>query len=83
MYRTNEPALIPDGRDLGAALREAVTTLPQGIYREEEQTHPRQRPTAEAILAPDYVKENAFTLARRHDRRSHRRDAHAADETAR
>ena len=35
MYRTNEPALIPDARDLGAALREAISTLPQGIYRAE------------------------------------------------
>lgn len=61
MYRTNDPALIPDGRDLGAALREAISTLPQGIYR-EERTNVARAKVEEAILAPDSVKENAFTL---------------------
>ena len=32
MYRTNDPALVSDGRDLGEALHEAVSRLPQGIY---------------------------------------------------
>lgn len=62
MYRAGEPALIPDGRDLAAALRGAVSTLPAGIYRAREQASQRQTATPEAILAPDYVKENAFTL---------------------
>ena len=62
MYRANEPVLAPDGRNLGAALREAVTRLPQGIYRaREEEFSPRTR-GEETILAPDHVKENAFTL---------------------
>ncbi|MEP6672014.1 MAG: DEAD/DEAH box helicase family protein, partial [Chthoniobacter sp.] len=62
MYRGNDPALVPDGRDLGAALREAVKLLPEGIYRAREHTHGPQANAEEAILAPDYVKENAFTL---------------------
>ena len=37
MYRQNEPALIPDGRELSDALRTAVKALPQGIYRAQEQ----------------------------------------------
>jgi hypothetical protein len=61
MYRAGEPALVPDGRDLAAALREAVAALPADIYREREQTNQRQT-APEAILAPDFVKENAFTL---------------------
>jgi N12 class adenine-specific DNA methylase len=62
MYRQNEPALISDGRELAAALREAVAVLPQGIYRVLDQTGvPRAEAVAE-ILAPDYVKENAFAL---------------------
>jgi N12 class adenine-specific DNA methylase len=62
MYRAGEPALIPDGRDLAAALREAVAALPANVYREREQAGQRQAPAPETILAPDYVKENAFTL---------------------
>ena len=36
MYRSNEPALVADDRDLSAALAEAVAALPQGIYRSAE-----------------------------------------------
>ena len=36
MYRSNEPALVPDGRDLASALREAIAELPEGIYRAVE-----------------------------------------------
>ncbi|MDQ3624725.1 MAG: hypothetical protein M3463_19955, partial [Verrucomicrobiota bacterium] len=61
-YRAGEPALIPDGRELGVALRHAALNLPAGIYREREQPREQQTTAAEAILAPDYVKENAFTL---------------------
>jgi N12 class adenine-specific DNA methylase len=62
MYRANEPTLMPDDRDLGAALSEAIATLPQGIYRAQERTALAQSGNAEVILAPDYVKENAFVL---------------------
>jgi hypothetical protein len=62
MYRQDEPTLIPDRRELAAALREAVTRLPQGIYRNQEQADTSRPVTEEAILAPDYVKENAFAL---------------------
>ncbi|MBE7157430.1 MAG: helicase, partial [Rhodospirillales bacterium] len=35
MYRANEPALVPDGRDLGAALRGAIAFLPEKVVRTE------------------------------------------------
>jgi hypothetical protein len=41
---------------------EAVTRLPPGIYRNQEQADTSRPVTDEAILAPDYVKENAFAL---------------------
>ena len=52
MYRSNEPALVPDGRDLGDALREAVGALPEGIYRAVE-TNVTVRVTAGPIIVPD------------------------------
>ncbi|MGV3532011.1 MAG: DEAD/DEAH box helicase family protein [Chthoniobacteraceae bacterium] len=62
MYRAGEPALIADGRDLAAALRDAVVVLPKGIYRAPDQSNSRKAAALEPVLAPDYVKENAFTL---------------------
>jgi N12 class adenine-specific DNA methylase len=62
MYRQNEPALVPDGRDLVKALHEAIAHLPRGIYQDREQTNSPKTVIEEAILAPDYVKENAFTI---------------------
>ena len=62
MYRANEPALIPDGRELADALREAIGALPQGIYRAIEQTNAQRAAARVEILAPDFVKENAFVL---------------------
>jgi N12 class adenine-specific DNA methylase len=59
MYRRNEPALVPDGRDLATALREAVAELPERVYRAAENI--TARVTVQPI-APDDVKENAFTL---------------------
>ncbi len=61
MYRSNEPTLVADGRDLATALREAITALPKGIYRAEENTLTTQV-TAQPIGAPNDVKENGFTL---------------------
>jgi len=61
MYRRNEPALVADDRDLSAALAEAVAALPRGIYRSAER-NASERPSRETIIAPDDVKENAFTL---------------------
>jgi len=60
MYRQNEPALIPDGRELADALRTAVATLPRGIYRTPMETLNISAPLE--IPAPDHVKENAFAL---------------------
>jgi N12 class adenine-specific DNA methylase len=59
MYRSNEPALVADGRDLATALREAITALPERVYRAAESI--TARVTVQPI-APDDVKENAFTL---------------------
>ncbi len=61
MYRSNEPALVPDGRDLAVALREAINALPQGVYQ-HAQTSPVEIETSTASVAPDDLKENAFTL---------------------
>ncbi len=59
MYRRNEPALVPDNRDLAVALREAIQFLPQGIYRSAQ----RNEEISEApSIAPEHVKENAFTV---------------------
>ena len=60
MYRNNEPALLPDDRDLATALAEAVALLPHGIYRAAKRNTARRE--AETIAAPDHLKENAFTL---------------------
>lgn len=60
MYRANEPTLISDGRDLAEALREAVERLPANVLsttKAEELASPE-----DDILAPDYVKENAFVV---------------------
>ncbi len=67
MYRANEPTLASDGRDLGAALREAIKTLPEGVVRAERivlvnaASVAQSASVAEPVLAPDHVKENAFT----------------------
>lgn len=61
MYRSNEPALVPDGRDLTSALGEAVAALPRGIYRAPEQEISQLQSPA-ILKAPDNVKENAFTI---------------------
>jgi N12 class adenine-specific DNA methylase len=62
MYRGNEAALIPDGRELADALRTAVVALPQGIYQMPEETAGSQSVAPVEILAPNFVKENAFVL---------------------
>jgi N12 class adenine-specific DNA methylase len=61
MYRSNEPALVSDGRDLSEALRKAIISLPREIYRREERNR-LGLTTSDLILASDDVKENAFTL---------------------
>jgi N12 class adenine-specific DNA methylase len=61
MYRSDEPALVADERDLSAALGEAVASLPRGIYRSAER-NASEPPNRETMIAPDDVKENAFTL---------------------
>jgi hypothetical protein len=62
MYRGDEPALAPDARDLAEALRESVTNLPSNIYRQLARETRAGNVEKEDILAPDYVKENAYAL---------------------
>ena len=64
MYRANEPTLAPDGRNLAAALREAIVSLPEGVMRSEPlaaRTVGESVALAVELLAPSHVKENAFT----------------------
>ncbi len=62
MYRGNEPTLAPDGRELSEALREAVARLPQNIYVAREQATVSANVENAVILAPSFVKENAYTI---------------------
>jgi N12 class adenine-specific DNA methylase len=61
MYRDNEPTLEPDGRDLNAALAQAVEQLPQNIYEAEKQEVVKKISDLN-IPAPDFVKPNAFCV---------------------
>jgi predicted O-methyltransferase YrrM len=61
MYRDGEPVLLPDDRDLGEALAQAVARLPQNIY--EVQTESAAEKFFDpAIPAPDYIKPNAYCV---------------------
>jgi N12 class adenine-specific DNA methylase len=61
MYRDNEPTLEPDGRRLSDALSQALERLPQNLRQAHAQ--PISEPVFEdTILAPDFVKPNAFCL---------------------
>jgi N12 class adenine-specific DNA methylase len=61
MYSEGEPALVPDGRELDAAMSEAIPHLPAAVYREA--ARPAIAPTDNTkISAPNGVKEGAFTL---------------------
>jgi N12 class adenine-specific DNA methylase len=61
MYRQGEPMLVPDERDLVAALAQAVGRLPQNIYQAQA-ARVSENKFDPAIPAPDYVKPNAFCL---------------------
>lgn len=65
MYRANEPTLAPDGRDLATALRAAIAFLPEGVLRSETiaaiPLGISAKVEEQPILAPEHVKENAFT----------------------
>jgi N12 class adenine-specific DNA methylase/SAM-dependent methyltransferase len=61
MYRDGEPVLVPDDRDLGEALAQAVARLPHNIY--EVQTASIAEKTFDpSIPAPDYIKPNAYCV---------------------
>jgi len=61
MYSEGEPALVPDGRPLDAALSESITHLPAAVYRQPESQVVIQMNGSE-VPAPEGVKEGAFTL---------------------
>ncbi|HUA66409.1 MAG TPA: methyltransferase domain-containing protein, partial [Alphaproteobacteria bacterium] len=61
MYRDNEPTLESGGRDLGAALAQAIERLPQNIYEAEKQEVVKKVSDLN-IPAPDFVKPNAFCV---------------------
>jgi N12 class adenine-specific DNA methylase len=59
MYRDGEPVLVPDDRELGEALAQAVARLPQNIYEGQSTVEKTFDP---AIPAPDYIKPNAYCI---------------------
>jgi len=61
MYSEGEPALVPDGRPLDAALVESISHLPAAVYRQPESQAVIQTNGSE-VPAPEGVKEGAFTL---------------------
>jgi N12 class adenine-specific DNA methylase len=61
LYSNDEPTLVPDERDLGAALAEAVGKLPQNMYQALNQTTPKK--TIEVnVPVPGHIKPNAFCV---------------------
>ncbi len=61
LYRSDEPTLQPDDRDLSEALAQAVEKLPQNIYQVQNQpTVARKIETN--IPAPDFIKPNAYCV---------------------
>src|ERR1017187_2540886 len=61
MYRDKEPTLVSDGRDLAEALAEAISNLPNNIYRAQKRVV--AVPTLDQTFpAPDHVKPNAFVM---------------------
>jgi N12 class adenine-specific DNA methylase len=64
MYRANEPTLAPDDRDLAEALRGAIAFLPERVVRPDTlagKTVGESVGPVVQLLAPDHIKENAFT----------------------
>jgi N12 class adenine-specific DNA methylase/predicted O-methyltransferase YrrM len=60
MYGRNEPTLVSDGKDIKAALAEAIKKFPAKIY--EPLNRPVDVTAEQSILAPGHVKPNAYTL---------------------
>jgi N12 class adenine-specific DNA methylase len=60
MYRDDEPMLEPDGRDLGEALAQAISSLPQNIY--QTQNRVVKKSVDKTIPAPDHIKPNAYCV---------------------
>jgi N12 class adenine-specific DNA methylase/SAM-dependent methyltransferase len=61
MFRDGEPVLVPDDRDLAAALTQAVARLPQNVYQVQTESV-AQIALDPAIPAPEEIKPNAFCL---------------------
>ena len=61
MYRQGEPSLVPNGRDLGEQLREALDRLPQNVFRPLERKSAAEQ-TRVSLPAASEIKPNAFCL---------------------
>ena len=57
MYQDGEPVLVPDGRDLSAAITEGEFRLPRDIYQSKQTGGATAR-----LLPPDHIKPNAFCV---------------------
>lgn len=62
IYRKDEPALLPDSRDLANALRQAVQSLPQGIFHALRLNRLERPQEPDIIPAPHGTKQGAFAL---------------------
>jgi len=61
MYRDGEPVLVPDERELGDALAQAVARLPQNVYQVRIASV-AEKAFDPSIPAPDYIKPNAYCV---------------------
>jgi N12 class adenine-specific DNA methylase len=61
LYSNDEPTLVPDERDLGAALAQAIERLPQNIYEAQDRQVARQTFDVN-IPAPNFIKPNSFCV---------------------
>ena len=62
MYREDEPVLEPDGRELGEALSEAVSRLPQNLFKMELGNGAKLDAPSQVVPAPDHIKPNAYCI---------------------
>ena len=61
MYRSAEPTLVGDGRDLAEALARAIVSLPPNVF-EPIETQVQGPVVEEVFPAPEHIKPNAYTL---------------------
>ena len=61
MYRSDEPTLVGDGRDLAEALARAIVSLPSNVF-EPVETQVQAPVVQDVFPAPEHIKPNAYTL---------------------